>query len=429
MLLGVIADDFTGAGDVANSISRGADGDGGLATSIYMGIPKVDTVNPVDAGVVALKSRSIPVDDAIKQSLQALDWLQARGAVQIVFKYCSTFDSTEQGNIGPVAEALAERLGVRGVVACPSVPENGRTVYQGHLFVHDQLLSESGLQNHPLTPMTDPDIRRWLRAQARSSVGHVPLSIVRNGVATIARALRTCAEAGDVLVITDAIDGNDLAQIGAAVADSPLVTGGSAIAAAVAQNYPAETRRQGRPAERMLAVDGLGAILAGSCSNATRRQVEAYARRHPVVEIDVMAVMEGRLDSSGLFALLDEYRGKSPLAYSTTSPESIRKIQDEYGIEEVSSRLDELFGSTARLLREAGYNRLVVAGGETSGAVVAALAPRELAVGRMIDPGVPALFCMQGTGKYALALKSGNFGTPEFFEKALAALRGDGVST
>ena len=172
----------------------------------YIGVPDIEAADSVDAGVVALKSRSIPPDDAIGQSLRALDWLQSQGAEQIVFKYCSTFDSTAQGNIGPVAEALAERLGARGVVACPAFPENGRTVYQGHLFVHDKLLSESGLENHPLTPMTDPDLRRWLRAQTRSSVGHVPLPIVRAGEATVAHAIAECAAAGDVLVITDAVD-------------------------------------------------------------------------------------------------------------------------------------------------------------------------------------------------------------------------------
>ena len=426
MLLGVIADDFTGASDVANAISRGLNGGDGLATSIYIGVPEIETADSVDAGVVALKSRSIPADDAIGQSLRALDWLQSQGAEQIVFKYCSTFDSTEQGNIGPVAEALAGRLGARGVVACPAFPENGRTVYQGHLFVHDKLLNESGLEDHPLNPMTDPDIRRWLRAQTRSSVGHVPLPIVRAGEATFAHAIAECAAAGDVLVITDAVDDSDLATIGIAVADSPLVTGGSAIAAALARNFP-HARRRGRPTDHAAAVDGLGAVLAGSCSNATRRQIEIYANQYPVVEIDVAAVMEGRLGPPGLFALLDEHRGKSPLAYSSDTPEAARDIQDKYGIDEVSIRLDELFGSTAVLLREAGYSRIVVAGGETSGAVVDALAPRDLAVGREIDPGVPALFSTHRTGKYALALKSGNFGAPEFFEKALAALAGDSV--
>ena len=424
MLLGVIADDFTGASDIANAISRGMAGGDGLPATIYLGVPESADTRAVDAGVVALKSRSLPARLAVRESLRALEWLLSQGAGQIVFKYCSTFDSTPKGNIGPVAEALADALGVRGVVACPAFPENGRTVYQGHLFVHDRPLNESGMENHPLNPMTDPDIRRWLRAQTQTPVGHVPLDTIRRGPAEVSRALDECAKSGNVLVIADAVEDSDLATLGDAVRHSPLVTGGSAIAAALPRNFPASARSS-RSMRVAGAVDGPGVVLAGSCSNATRMQVENFAGKHPSIAIDVAAVMEGRFAAAELFALLDQYRGKSPLAYSSDAPDSVSRLQKRYGVERIAARLDGLFGSTAVMLRGAGFERIVVAGGETSGAVIDALAPGQLAVGREIDPGVPALYSPAGSDTYAIALKSGNFGAPDFFEKALAVMAGN----
>ena len=390
MLLGVIADDFTGASDIANAISRGMTGDDGLAATIYLGVPEGADTRAVDAGVVALKSRSIPAGRAVGESLRALEWLLSQGASQIFFKYCSTFDSTPQGNIGPVGEALADALGVKGVVACPAFPENGRTVYQGHLFVQDRLLNESGMENHPLNPMTDPDIRRWLRAQTRSPVGHVPLVTIRKGPAAVSRALDECAESGNVLVIADAIEDGDLAILGDAVKQAPLVTGGSAIAAALPRNFPDSARSPGAM-DAAGAVNGPGVVLAGSCSNATRMQVENHAGEHPSIAIDVAAVMEGRFAAAELFASLERYRGRSPVAYSSDAPDSVSRLQNRYGVESIAAKLDDLFGSTALMLRQAGFERIVVAGGETSGAVIDALAPARLAVGREIDPGVPAL--------------------------------------
>lgn len=424
MLLGVIADDFTGASDIANSISRGMAGNDGLAATIYLGVPAGANTEAVDAGVVALKSRSIPASLAVRESLQALEWLLAQEARQIFFKYCSTFDSTPDGNIGPVAEALADALGVKGVVACPAFPENGRTVYQGHLFVHDRPLNESGMENHPLNPMTDSDIRRWLRAQTQAPVGHVPLDTVRRGSAEVSRALDECAESGNGLVIADAIEDSDLATLGDAVRHAPLVTGGSAIAAALPRNFPASARSS-RSTRVAGAVNGPGVVLAGSCSKATRKQIEIFAGKHPSIAIDVAAVMEGRFAAAELFASLEQYRGKSPLAYSSDAPDSVSRLQKRYGVERIATQLDDLFGRTAVMLRHAGFERIVVAGGETSGAVIDALAPGQLAVGREIDPGVPALYSPDESDTYAIALKSGNFGAPDFFEKALAVMAGN----
>lgn len=410
MLIGVIADDFTGASDIANTLARGHGASPGLHVVQYLGVPDRPAAPSVQAGVVALKSRSIPADRAVAQSLAALDWLLAQGCRQVVFKYCSTFDSTPQGNIGPVAMALAERLGARGVVVCPAFPTMGRTIYQGHLFVGDRLLSESGMQDHPLTPMTDPDLRRWLGRQGTGPVGLVPLAVVRQGAA----AIRAALEASDAtLVVTDATSDEDLMAIGAALAGARLVTGGSGIALGLAQNL--DVAGPGIAVPRRTA-PGPGVVLAGSCSGMTRRQIEHHRAAHPVIEIDVPAVMAGTLTPEAVARQLLALVAQAPLAFSSGSPEQVARMQAEYGREAVAARLDGFFGDLARALVAAGVTRLVVAGGETSGAVVSALAPGALEVGAEIDPGVPVLRAASGL---ALALKSGNFGAEDFLARAL----------
>lgn len=422
MLLGVIADDFTGAGDIANTLAKGLPGEGGLRTTQFLGIPTSPAPADVEAGVVALKSRSIPAGEAIPQSLAALEWLLQQGCRQIFFKYCSTFDSTPDGNIGPVGEAMAQRLGVKGVVACPAFPTMGRTIYQGHLFVKDRLLNESGLQNHPLNPMTDPDIRRWLAQQSTAPVGLVAWRRVHAGPAAIAAELSAAAHRGEVLVIVDAIDDDDLVAIGTAAASARLVTGGSGIAIGLPRNFIAQGLATGFSGDHIGAV-GPEAILAGSCSGATRQQVELHAVAHPTLPIDVDAVMRGELTAEHIAGFLLANTGAEPLAYSSGSPEVVRAIQGRYGRETVAERLDTLFAETARRLVAGGIRRLVVAGGETSGAVVSALKLNALTIGAEIDPGVPVLLSL-GDIPIALALKSGNFGAQDFFTKALDRLAG-----
>ncbi len=423
MLLGVIADDFTGAGDIANTLAKGLPGEGGLDTVQLLGVPEDAARIEAEAAVIALKSRSIAPSEAVDQSLQALRWLLSQGCRQVVFKYCSTFDSTPRGNIGPVGEALAEALGAFGVVACPAFPATGRTVYQGHLFVHDRLLSESGLESHPLNPMTDPDIRRWLGRQATGPVALVALEVVRQGPEAIAAALAEAAARGERLAIVDALTEDDLVAIGQAVADAPLVTGGSGIALALPHNFIARGLAKPRAEPAALGVDGPEAILAGSCSGATRAQVAVHAERHPTLEIDVERVLEGSLGADDIAAFLRANEGRAPLAFSSASPDKVRELQDRFGREQVAQRLDRLFAETAAKLVAGGVRRLVVAGGETSGAVVSALDLGPLAIGREIDPGVPVLVS-RGAPPVALALKSGNFGAPDFFSKALARLAG-----
>lgn len=358
MLLGVIADDFTGASDIANTLAKGLPGEGGLRTAQFLGVPRQDAPDGVEAGVVALKSRSIPAAEAIAQSLEALRWLQAQGCRQFVFKYCSTFDSTPEGNIGPVAETLAEALGAEAVVVCPAFPGAGRTVYQGHLFVHDRPLDESGMENHPLNPMTDADLRRWLGRQARGAIGHVRWQSVREGAARIAADLDAARARGERLVIIDALTDEDLVAIGEACAGAPLLTGGSGIALGLPSNLIRAGLAKGQRSQEGAGLDGPEAILAGSCSGATRGQVELHKAEHPTLAIDVDAVMRGETTPDDLVGFLTSHTGQAPLAYSSGAPEEVRRIQERYGREAVAQALDTLFADTARELVRRGVRRL-----------------------------------------------------------------------
>jgi uncharacterized protein YgbK (DUF1537 family) len=421
MLLGVIADDFTGASDIANTLARGQDG-GGLRTVQYLGVPSGPVETDCEAGVISLKTRSIPTEDAVRQSLEALAWLRAQGCRQFIFKYCSTFDSTPEGNIGPVGEALARELGVSGVVACPAFPTMKRTVYMGHLFVGDRLLNESGLQNHPLNPMTDPDIRRWLARQCTEPVGLVSALTVGKGADAIRSALDEAGQRGERLVIVDAIDDADLVEIGRACADAPLLTGGSGIAIGLPENFILRGEAKGGGAART-SISGAEAILAGSCSGATLEQINVHTQRHPVKPVDAAAVMSGKADIPSLLAFIKENEGKAPLVYSSGNPDEVKAAQDKYGRHQVATAIENLFSDLAKAVVDSGIRRLVVAGGETSGAVVSALGLEALTIGPEIDPGVPVLYTQKGA-PLALALKSGNFGAPDFFTKALAAMEG-----
>ncbi|RWF44631.1 MAG: four-carbon acid sugar kinase family protein [Mesorhizobium sp.] len=422
MLLGVIADDFTGASDIANTIAKGLSGQGGLKTAQFLGVPVRDAKAGIEAGVISLKTRSVPPKEAIDQSLAALAWLRKQGCEQFVFKYCSTFDSTAEGNIGPVAEAIAKALSVRGVVACPAFPTTGRTVYQGHLFVGSRLLDESGMQHHPLNPMTDPDLRRWLQQQCESPVGHIAWPTVKAGSDAIANALRASAASGEVLAIVDAIDDADLLAIGAAVRDSLFVTGGSGIALGLPANFIAQEKASGALPETS-SVDGPEMILAGSCSSATRGQIDFHLQSHPGFAVAVDDVMAGTVTKRDIVAFALANTGRAPIAYSSATPADVEAAQARYGRQAAADRLDRLFADAARDLVDSGVRRLVVAGGETSGAVVSALAVESVAIGMEIDPGVPVL-SVAAPVSMALALKSGNFGSRDFFSKALQQMAG-----
>lgn len=410
MLLGCIGDDFTGSSDLANTLAKE-----GMKVVQYTGVPQTQADPSVEAGVVALKTRSVPVEEAVAAALAALDWLRAQGCEQIFFKYCSTFDSTREGNIGPVADALAEALEAQKVIFCPAFPGTGRSVYQGHLFVKDCLLNESGMQDHPLTPMTDPDLRRWLRRQSRFEVGHIPAETVFQGAPAIVYALDSQFRAGHRHVVVDAIRDEDLRAIGCAAKDLPLITGGSGVALGLPANFGVTGDRvawDGQP--------GRAAVLSGSCSQATRAQVAYHALSHPTREIAAADVLEGRLEAAEVAAWVLAQDGV-PLAYSSTDPETVLAVQSQYGREASATAFENLFAEIARLCVAGGATRLITAGGETSGAVVEALAPESLQIGPEIDPGVPAL---RASPTLTLALKSGNFGAEDFFSKAASVLEG-----
>lgn len=410
LLLGCIADDFTGASDLANTLAQE-----GMRTTQLIGTPPQDYSIDSEAAVVSLKSRSIPAAEAIEQSLEALHWLQQQGATQFLFKYCSTFDSTAEGNIGPVAEALADALDTHAVIVCPAFPTTGRTVYQGHLFVFDKLLNESGLQNHPLNPMTDADIRRWLASQCKTQPTHIDHSVVVQGPKAIERALSEVARERTRLVVVDAIVDEDLRAIGAASADAKLLTGGSGIALGLPENFRRKNLLK-ESGDNYSTQTSSGVILCGSCSEATRQQIKAYDGPH--FPVDVPSLMNGSVTAESVALQLPTHT--APLIYSSADPDTIKDLQATYGRNELANAIEAFFGSLAATLFRQGRRRIVVAGGETSGAVISALSLNAFNIGPEIDPGVPALSTVDNS--LAVALKSGNFGAEDFFEKALNAL-------
>nr|WP_173933236.1 3-oxo-tetronate kinase [Chelativorans sp. Marseille-P2723] len=414
MLLGCIGDDFTGSSDLANTLAKG-----GMRTAQYCGLPTRPAHPSVEAGIVALKTRTVPANQAVERSLAALNWLRQQGCTQFLFKYCSTFDSTAEGNIGPVADALADALDADPVLVCPAYPSLGRSVYAGHLFVGDKLLNECGMEHHPLTPMTDADIRRWLALQSRSRIGHIPAASVLKGRGEIRAALQHQREAGARFLVIDTIRDEDLVEIGAAAADLPLLTGGSGIAL----QLPANFRSTGAISRKMtewLGREGLCAIISGSCSRATRAQVEHHRKKHPALEITVDAVMAGAIVPAGVAEWALRYRDGIPLIYSSADPEEVTAAQERYGKERLASAIESFLAKTADHLVDAGVARIVCAGGETSGAIVEALKIDVLEIGPEIAPGVPAL---AASGReLVLALKSGNFGGEDFFERAAEVL-------
>lgn len=366
--------------------------------------------------MVALKSRSIDPKEAVAQSLAALDWLRAQGCEQIFFKYCSTFDSTPDGNIGPVADALAEALEAQRVIVCPAFPGTGRSIYQGHLFVNDTLLNQSGMENHPLTPMTDADIRRWLARQSRYDVGHVAAETVFQGAKAISDGLAKAEATGARHVVVDAIRDDDLREIGRAAKGLPLITGGSGVALGLPANFGCTAAPVPWSGQA-----GKAVALSGSCSIATRGQVAKHKATNPAREVAAAEVIEGRVTAEEVAAWALSETGV-PLVYSSADPDVVRAVQDQFGREKSAEALEAFFADVARRVVAGGATRIITAGGETSGAVVEGLALGTLEIGPEIDPGVPAL---RAGPDLVVALKSGNFGAEDFFAKADRLLAGE----
>jgi uncharacterized protein YgbK (DUF1537 family) len=413
MLIGCIADDLTGATDVAVTFSRE-----GLSVIQVNGVPDATlTVPQADAIVVALKSRTIAAREAVAQSLAALDWLRRRDAQHIYFKICSTFDSTPAGNIGPVGDALCEAIGARLNVVTPAYPRNARTVYQGHLFVGEALLSDTGMRTHPLTPMTDSNLVRVLGSQTRHRVGLLPSAVVAQGKDAVAAKLAALGDEGCRHVIADAIDDAQLQALGAAVTPHMLATGGAGLAAGMAAALRAKAETA-----RAAAIDwprGPGAILAGSCSTATLDQLAKVKGTLPQRQLDPIALAkDAETTTQATIDWARQQLGDRPvLIYASAPPEQVAAAQAELGRERAAQVVEDALRRIATALAAAGEKRFVVAGGETAGAVVEALGVRALAIGPEIAPGVPWTRAADGK-PYALALKSGNFGGPDFFTRA-----------
>ncbi|MEP7261870.1 MAG: 3-oxo-tetronate kinase [Usitatibacter sp.] len=410
--LGCIADDFTGATDLANNLVRA-----GMRVVQTIGVPTGPLAEEVDAVVVALKSRTIPAAEAIEQSLAALRWLQGQGARQFYFKYCSTFDSTPAGNIGPVTEALMDALGTDFTIACPAFPVNNRTVFRGYLFAGDVPLHESGMQNHPLTPMTDSNLVRVLQAQTKRKVGLIDYVTVAAGARAIGRRVEALKRQGVGIAIVDAVSDEDLHRLGLALKDFPLVTAGSGVAIGLPRNFEIDANSQ---AAELPSVQGHTAIVSGSCSKATLDQVRVFQEAGG----EALALDPLNLSQAGAREALSwarERLGDKPvLIYSSADAESVKSVQQQLGTQAAGTLVEKVLAEVARGLVESGVRRLVVAGGETSGAVVQALGIGKLRIGVQIDPGVP--WCSADSpvagGNMHLALKSGNFGAPDFFTKA-----------
>lgn len=422
ILLGCIADDFTGGTDLAGMLVKA-----GMRTVQMIGVPQEPIGDDIDAVVIALKSRTNPVEEAIAESLAALRWLQQAGCKQFYFKYCSTFDSTPKGNIGPVAEALMAALHSDFTIACPAFPVNGRTIYKGHLFVGDILLSDSGMRHHPLTPMTDANLVKVLQAQIKGKAGLVDYGVIRQGPEAIRARFEKLKAEGCNFAVPDAITNDDLLAIGAACADMPLVTAGSGIALGLPQNF----RKAGLLAECQVAdalphTGGLRAVISGSCSIATQGQVAAMREKHPAFNIDPFELAHGKDVVGEALAWAKGKIEKEPvLFYATATPEAVKAVQTQLGTEKAGSLVEDAMAAIAQGLVTMGVGQLIVAGGETSGAVVKALGVSGLRIGPEIDPGVPwttGITADTTQRPLALALKSGNFGTPDFFLKAWSKL-------
>lgn len=418
ILIGAVADDFTGATDLANTLVRA-----GLRTVQLLGVPgpQVDT-GDAQAVVVALKSRTSAVSQAVAESLAATEWLRARGAQQVLSKYCSTFDSTPEGNIGPIADAMMDHLGAAFALVCPAFPGAGRTIYKGHLFVGDQLLSDSPMKDHPLTPMTDSDLVRLMGVQSRYDAGLIPLDVVRQGPEAINQRIDALKGQGKRYGVIDVVEDSDLMIIGTVAQGHVLITGGSGIALGLPEAWR-RTGLAGAGVEPTLPPSrGRALILAGSCSAATREQLSRLPGDWAHKQISAKDIVsDAQLAASLTDWVLSQDADIPCVISSSADPEDVAQAQKVHGRAQAGEMIETLMGTIAARLTGQDVGRLIVAGGETSGAVVSALGTRALRIGPQIAPGVPWCETLDGP-KLALALKSGNFGGPDFFADALAQL-------
>lgn len=415
---GAIADDFTGATDLAGLLARS-----GVHVSLRIGVPQEPPANTAPLEIIALKSRTAPVGDAVAESLSALDWLRRAGAQRYFWKYCSTFDSTPLGNIGPVAEALMNEIGTRQTIYCPAFPENGRAIFMGNLFVGEQPLAESPMKDHPLTPMRDSNLLRLLKPQVSRPVGLINRHVVAKGAQALRDRLAQLQGEGVAHVVVDAVANDDLLVIAQACQDMTLLTGGSAVAMPLPEIWLKQglVKPHARAAKSRVAA-GPAIILSGSCSAMTNRQVAAYlATGQPGFRLNPLDLAENGTKSARDW-ISSQAPGATPMVYATAAPEDVRASQQRLGVERAGILIEDALAACAVKARDLGFRRFIVAGGETSGAVTKALGITRLDIGIEIAPGVPWCFAQTARHDVAITLKSGNFGDENFFTTALRVL-------
>ncbi|MCB8881094.1 four-carbon acid sugar kinase family protein [Acidisoma cellulosilytica] len=418
-VLGCIADDFTGATDLAGLLARS-----GVRVRLHTGLPEAAPGADTAAfEVIALKIRTAPVEVAVAEARAALDWLKRAGATRFFWKYCSTFDSTAKGNIGPVAEALMADLGIGGTIYCPAFPENGRRVFMGNLFVQQQPLAESPMKDHPLTPMRDSNLMRLLEPQVTAPVHLADRTQVALGAAALRARIDALMGEGRAHVVVDAVDNGDLRVVAEACRDMVLMTGGSALAMPLPSLYLADGTLSADAEKAAKPVLGRGAVvLSGSASAMTNAQVADYlGRGGPALQLDPLDLAENG-HGAGLDWLAAQDLARAPLIYATAKPDRVRAVQETLGVEKAGAIVEAALAALAVRARDLGASRIVVAGGETSGAVTKALGVTQMDIGPEIAPGVPWCFCRSGGYQIALTLKSGNFGKVSFFADALGLL-------
>lgn len=418
VVLGAVADDFTGATDLAALMART-----GLSVSLRIGVPEPGTSSDADCEVVALKIRTEPVEEAVSEALKALAWLEEIGAGTFFWKYCSTFDSTAKGNIGPVAEAIMRQLGCNQTVYCPSFPENGRTVYQGHMFVGEELLSDSPMSAHPLTPMTDSSLLHLLTPQVSKPVGLINRRAVSGGVKAVQSRLAKLDAEGISHIILDAINDEDLSILGPAIAPIKFITGGSAIAQSLVRALSG-TGTDNQTAVETPITTNTPLVLSGSCSAMTQKQVARFAEVRPSFKLDPLELASESDALEKAKNWLESQPVNAPkLIYATADPDAVKQAQLTLGRDRAGQVVEDALAKLAQFALQIGHRRFVVAGGESSGAVTKALSVKQLKIGKEIAPGVPWTYTRSGDFDIALALKSGNFGDENFFQHALECLQ------
>lgn len=417
-MLGCIADDFTGATDLAGLLARS-----GVKVSLRIGVPETPPADAATFEVIALKIRTTPADAAVAQARAALGWLISAGAERFFWKYCSTFDSTPEGNIGPVSEALMDDLGATQTIYCPAFPENGRAIFMGNLFVGREPLAESPMKDHPLTPMRDSNLMRLLAPQVKGRVGLVDRLTVARGAGALRTALADLESHGVAHVVVDAVADADLTVIAEACSDMKLMTGGSAVAMPLPALYAARGAiAAGAPRAETPATEPDSVVLSGSCSAMTNAQVAAYlASGAPGFRLDPVALAKTGTGPARDWLTAQDLT-RAPLIYATAEPDAVRVAQDRLGRDKAGAIVEAALAELAVAARDQGARRFVVAGGETAGAVTQALGVTRLDIGAEIAPGVPWCFARSGGAGIAITLKSGNFGAESFFTDAFDKL-------